>query len=74
MIEPFEMNAGETRQIFIEMDYEERQMSKDASVVVWGFDGEVTLEHNDGIQSTSFNVLPDDNDEVEAEEDEEIEE
>ena len=70
MIEPFEMTAGETRQIIIEMDYEDRQMSRDASVVVWGFDGEVTLEHNGGIESSSFDVLPEDADELEGEFDE----
>ena len=63
MVEPFMMTAGEQRQIFIEMDYEDRQMSRDASVVVWGFEGEVTLTHNGGIPSSSFATLPDDNDE-----------
>lgn len=62
MVEPFEMTAGEERQIFIEMDFEERQMSRDASVVVWGFEGEVTLVHDGGIPSSSFATLPDDND------------
>ena len=62
MLEPFEMYAGEEKQMFIEMDYEDRQMSRDVSVVVWGFDGEVTLVHNGGIPSSSFATLPDDND------------
>jgi hypothetical protein len=34
-------------------------MSRDASVVVWGFEGEVTLVHNGGIASMSFNGLID---------------
>ena len=62
MVEPFVMDAGEVRQIFIEMDFEDRQMSRDASVVVWGFEGEVTLVHKGGIPSSSFATLPDDND------------
>jgi len=74
MLEPFEMTAGEERRITLEMDYNEQIALRDASVVVWGFDGEVTLVHRGGIKSSSFNVLPDDNDDVEIEEDEEIEE
>ena len=63
MLEPFEMTAGQELQIFLEMDYEEREMSRDASVVVWGFDGPVKLVHNGGIpSSTGFTTLPDDND------------
>jgi len=62
MLEPFEMTAGQELQMFIEMDYEDRDMARDVSVVVWGFDGEVELVHNGGIPSSSFETLPDDND------------
>ena len=82
MVEPFEMKAGETRQVFIEMNYDRIDwwsgqswpMKRDASVVAWGFDGEVTLVHNGGIESTSFPGLPENSDEVEEGEDEESEE
>ena len=62
MLEPFEMTAGQELQMFIEMDYD-RDMARDASVVVWGFDGPVELVHNGGIPSSSFDhTLPPDND------------
>ena len=51
------MRAGEKRKITVVMDYEGRAMSRDLSVVVWGFDGKVKLEHNDGIPSESFPKL-----------------
>ena len=44
------MKAGETRQIYIEMDWN-RPIHRDVSLVAWGFDGEVTLVHNHGIKS-----------------------
>ena len=62
MLEPFEMTAGQEHQIYIEMDYEDRDMARDASVVVWGFDGEVELTHNGGIPSSSFDTLPPEDD------------
>ena len=61
MLEPFEMTAGQELQMFIEMDYED-SLSRDVSVVVWGFDGPVKLVHNGGIPSSSFATLPADND------------
>ena len=61
MLEPFEMTAGQELQMFIEMDYEDRDVPRDASVVVWGFDGPVKLVHNKGIRSKSFKTLPADN-------------
>ena len=63
MLEPFEMTAGQELQMHIEMDFEDRDMARDASVVVWGFDGPVELVHNGGIPASSFETLPPDNDE-----------
>ena len=62
MLEPFEMRAGQELQIYLEMDYEDKDMARDASVVVWGFDGEVELTHNGGIPSSSFDTLPPEDD------------
>ena len=51
MVGPYEMTAGEKFRIYIEIDYEHRDMPRDASVVVWGFDGPVKLVHDRGIPS-----------------------
>jgi len=61
MLEPIEMTAGQELQMYIEMDYEDRDMARDASVVVWGFDGPVKLTHNGGIPSSSFPTISADN-------------
>jgi len=65
MLEPFEMTAGEERTIILEMDWRPRQKTlRDASVVVWGFDGEVTLVHRGGILSSSFREIPHEGDQT----------
>lgn len=54
------MAEGETRQIWVEMDFWDRHMYRDFSVVVWGREGELTLEHEAGFESTDFEMLPPD--------------
>ena len=52
------MNAGETRDLWVEMDFEMRpEMSHDISVVAWGDRGVVRLQHKDGIPSDHFPTL-----------------
>ena len=58
MMGPYDIKAGEKFWIDIEIDYEHRDMPRDASVVVWGFDGPVKLVHDRGIPSQSFPTLP----------------
>lgn len=54
MLPPFNMSAGQEISIYIEMDYGNRTMSKDVSVVVWGDKGKVCLEHKAGIETASM--------------------
>ena len=53
MLNPFKMSAGQTVNLYIEMDYN-RKMAKDVSVVVWGDAGKVCLEHKGGIETDEF--------------------
>ena len=48
------MSAGQTLNIYIEMDYNRKDMAKDVSVVVWGDGGKVCLEHKGGIETDEF--------------------
>ena len=61
------MAADEVRTVFIEMDYQEREMAKDFSIVAWGDTGPITLTHMGGLSSMSFTELPDDADPEELE-------
>ena len=54
MLSPFQMSAGQTKTIYIEMDYNRKEMAKDVSVVVWGDKGKVCLEHKGGLETDSF--------------------
>ena len=59
----FTMQKGETRKVFVELDYASRpEMAKDFSVVAWGHNGKkqgrITLKHADGLKSASFPELP----------------
>ena len=54
MPEPFMMRAGETKDLYIEIDFSREEMAKDVSVVVWGEDGPVKLVHDDGIPSDEW--------------------
>ena len=40
------------------MDWETREVPKDFSVEAWGEAGDVLIEHNEGIESDHFKVLP----------------
>ena len=57
MLNPFTMNAGEELDIFIEMDYNRREMAKDVSIVAWGDKGDICIEHKGGLESDHFKVL-----------------
>ena len=59
MLGPFAMTAGETRDVWIEMDYQNRDMAKDFSIVAWGHDGALSLTNNAGLESMNFNDIPD---------------
>ena len=43
MSDPFIMQKGESRKVWVNIDYEGRQVPRDLSVVAWGFDGPVSL-------------------------------
>ena len=63
LIEPFTMEKGESRKVFVELDYASRpEMARDFSVVAWGHNGKILgriqLTHNDGLESTSFPDMP----------------
>lgn len=63
MLKDFKMEKGETRKVFVELDYASRkEMARDFSVVAWGHNGRIlgrlTLTHNDDIDSASFPPLP----------------
>ena len=62
MLEPFEMTAGQMHTVFLELDYVGRDMMKDFSVVAWGEEGTITLTHDGGLESKSFNSIGEDND------------
>ena len=54
------MEAGETREVVIEMDYEGREAEKDFSVAAWGHKGvedSLRLTHNNGLATTSFATI-----------------
>lgn len=53
MMNPFRMSAGQEITVAIEMDYN-RNMAKDVSVVVWGDEGKVCLEHKGGMETDEF--------------------
>lgn len=57
MFEPFTMNAGDSLNMYIEMDFTRKDMAHDVSVVVWGEKGEISLEHKGGIVSDHFPQL-----------------
>ena len=59
MLEPFTMQAGEELSVYIEMDYNRRDMAKDVSIVAWGDKGDICIEHNDGIESDHFKQVKD---------------
>ena len=57
------MQKGESRKVFVELDYASRpEMAQDFSVVAWGHNGQklgrLQLTHNHGLESTSFPDLP----------------
>lgn len=54
MCDPFDMAAGETLDIFVEMDYENRDSPRDFSVVAWGDTGELEIKHKKGLVSKTF--------------------
>jgi len=59
MMDEFEMAAGETKTVWVEMDYS-ADMMKDFSVVAWGKEGGLTLTNNQGLQSDEFpDINPD---------------
>ena len=53
MVNPFTINAGDSVNMFIEMDYN-RKMAKDVSIVAWGEKGDICIEHKGGIESDRF--------------------
>lgn len=57
MLDPFTMEAGEERSIYIEMDYNRQHMAKDVSIVAWGDEGDICIEHKGGIESDKFPQL-----------------
>jgi hypothetical protein len=57
MFEPFIMKAGDTLDLYIEMDFTRAEMAHDVSVVVWGEEGQITLNHKKGIKSDHFKQL-----------------
>ena len=54
MLNPFKMRKGQEISLYIEMDYNRKEMAKDVSVVVWGDKGKVCLEHKGGLETDSF--------------------
>lgn len=57
MVNPFTINAGDSINMFIEMDYNRQGMAKDVSIVAWGDKGDLCIEHKGGIESDRFPVL-----------------
>ena len=55
------------------MDWESREVPKDFSVVAWGESGDVCIEHNGGIESDHFKILPENSSESEVDEESESE-
>lgn len=54
MLEPLQMTAGQSYTVWLELDYVDRDMMKDFSVVAWGKEGGITLTHDGGLSSKSF--------------------
>ena len=54
------MEAGETKEVIVEMGYAGRDIERDFSVVAWGHKGQensLRLTHNEGLATSSFATL-----------------
>ena len=57
-VAPIEMEAGQTKSIMIEFDWERECITPDWSIVAWAEKGEVTVTHDDGLKSMELPSLP----------------
>ena len=53
-----EMEAGETIEVDVQLDFNNENLARDWSVTAWGDSGPLTVEHSTGIQSAQLPVAP----------------